>query len=1201
MNERAAGCGRYYRVSAACLSAGAISRKAMKTIMDGCTAATHVAFALSDVATIYPITPIAEMGQTAQKWGLIDGRRNLMGRPMDVHEMESELGAAGATHGAARAGALSTTFTASQGLVLMFPNMFKIAGEMLPVVFHVGTRSLASHALSIYGDHQDVMACRATGFTILASASVQETMDLALVAHLAAIDGSLPVLHMMDGWRTSNEMATIDVIPYSDMAPLVNWHKVEEFRRRASNPLTPDLHGSAQDPGVFFQNREACNSAYQAFPAIVSKAMERVGALTGRRYNLVDYHGAPDADRVIVAIGSATLVAREAVDLLNARGEKTGIVTVRLFHPFPIDEFVNAIPATARQIAVLNRTKEPGAVGEPLYLEALSALCRAGRSPQVFNGRYGLSSKDFTPSMAASVFAAMKNNTLTPDFTVGINDDVTNLSVDITDIIDTTREGTYQAVFYGIGADGTVGSTKLAASIIGNTDGLYAQAFFEYSAKKSGGYTISQLRFGHSPVTSAYGIEHADYVGCNKSTYVTRFNMLENIKDGGTFVLNSPWGQAQMALQLPNAIKQSIARKKLKFYSIDAVKIAADAGLGNRINTVMMTVFLYLSRVIPFEQAKAALEERVRQTYMHEGGEVVARNLKAIANAIVGLKEIAYPEEWAQLPDDPAETPTGNDFIDRIARPCYHFKDNELPVSLFAPDGRIPAGTTVWEKRTIADNVPRWDPDKCVQCTECSLVCSHAAIRPFLLTSSEADAAPKEFVTLPAKGGEALRPYRYRIQVFARDCTGCASCVTICPGRALTMMPVMPEVAAQMPLEDYAVNHVGYKENVIDRFTVNGSQFMQPLMEFSGACGGCGETPYVKLLTQLFGPRLLIANATGCSSIWGGSYPSNPFCTNSKGHGPAWANSLFEDNAEFAYGMKVAVDGRRRRLQDAARELVAQTDVTEAVKDAAGQWLDSFSDPEKSQTAGDALVQAISTAALTSNAANAIVNDSDMLGSKSVWAVGGDGWAYDIGFAGLDHVLASGENVNVLVLDTECYSNTGGQTSKATPMASTAKYSPNGKSTYKKDLARMMMTYGTVYVATVALGANYGYTIKVLQEAEAFDGPSIVIAYCPCINHGIRSGMSHSITEEREAVAAGYWPLMSYNPSLAQPLSVDSEVPANPALTLAFINGEDRYVDLKMIDPARAAKLQPELQKRLYSVITRLKGVGSVPPVAPLS
>lgn len=1164
-----------------------------RQIIDGCTAATHVAYALSDVATIYPITPIAEMGQTAQQWGLVEGRKNLMGQILDVREMESELGAAGATHGALRAGALATTFTCSQGLALMFPNMFKIAGEQLPAVFHVGSRSLASHALSIFGDHQDVMACRATGFAVLASANVQETMDLALVAHLAAIDGSMPVVHLMDGWRTSNEMSTIEMIDYEDVRGLVDWEKVADFRRRAMNPETPDLHGSAQNPDVFFQNREACNSTYAAFPAIVGAAMKRVGDLTGRRYGLIDYHGAADAEYVMVAIGSSTMVAAEAVDWLNARGAKTGLLTVRLVLPFPAGEFVRLLPPTVKGIAVMNRTKEPGSSAEPLTLDVMAALYGRTGAPAVYNGRYGLSSKDFTPSMAAAVFEAMAAGKLGKDFTVGINDDVTHLSVDVTKSIDTSAPDEYQAVFYGIGSDGTVSSTKLAAGIIGGSAGLYAQAFFSYSAKKSGGYTISQLRFAKNPITSAYGIEHADYIGCNKDSYITRYHMLDTARKNAVFVLNTPLTGDALAAKLPPAVKRRIARLNLKFYTIDAAAIAAANSLGVRINTIMMTVFLYLSRVIPFDEAKAALAEQVKERYMHAGGADVANNLKAIDDTISGLREVSYPASWADEPDQFPVEKTGVDFIDRIARPCLDLQGDRLPVSLFAPDGRIPAGTTAYEKRAIALEVPQWNPDKCIQCTECSLVCSHAAIRPLLLDCAEAAKAPAGFATLAAKNGEALKPYRFRIQVWSRDCTGCASCATICPGHALTMMPAAAEIAAQTPLEQWVEKNVTYKENVIDRFTINGSQFMQPLMEFSGACGGCGETPYVKLLTQLFGDRMLIANATGCSSIWGGDYPSNAYCANAKGHGPAWANSLFEDNAEFGFGMAAAVEQRRKRLLDAAGRLTEAADAT--VVRAAKAYVGAFDDPDASGTTGRALVEAIEDAALTDSDARAVTGDAGMLRSKTVWAIGGDGWAYDIGFAGLDHVLASGQNINILVLDTECYSNTGGQTSKATPMASTAKYSPLGKTTFKKDLARMMMTYGNIYVATVSLGANYSQTITAMREAEAYPGPSIIVAYCPCINHGIRTGMSHSIVEERDAVRAGYWPLMRYNPSAAEPLTVDCAAPDGKLID--YINNENRYADLRMISPADADRLQPLLQKRLYSVFTNLAASVKLPPV----
>lgn len=1166
-----------------------------KQIIDGCTAAAHVAFALSEVATVYPITPVAGMGQTAQKWGLIEGRRNIFGQPLDVREMESELGAAGATHGALRGGALSTTFTASQGLLLMIPNMYKIAGEMLPAVFHVGTRSLASHALSIFGDHQDVMACRSTGFAMLASASVQETMDLAVVAHLAAIDGSLPVIHIMDGWRTSNEMSTIEMIDYDTIKSLVNMENVRRFRARAMDPSRPDLHGSSQNPGVFFQNREACNTTYARFPGIVQAAMDRLGKAVGRQYHLVDYFGAPDATDVIVIMGSGACVAREAADRLNAAGGKAGVLVIRLLLPFPAKAFADAIPATVKRVAVLNRTKEPGEQAEPLTFETITALYRAGRRDiRVCNGRYGLSSKDFTPSMANAVFGALADGSLGDDFTVGIDDDVTNLSVKVIEQIDTTSPDIYQAIFYGMGSDGTVGSTRLAANIIGNAEGLYAQAYFSYSAKKSGGYTISQLRFDNRPVTSSYDIEGANYIGCNKDTYVDRFDMLDKAADGAIFVLNSAWTRDQLETKLPARVKRAIARKRLRFYNIDAAAISQSVGLGVRINTVMATVFLKLCGVMPFDRAKERLQQQVRAAYAHEGSAEVDANLRAIDSAVASLRAVDYPESWADAADAPSGPMTESAFITEIARPCFDLKGNSLPVSLFAPDGRVPAGTTAWEKRSIALKVPQWIQSKCVQCTLCSLVCPHAAIRPFLITPREKASAPAGFDGVEAHGGPAFKDLTYRIQVFTRDCTGCGSCATICPGKALEMSDAAPQIAVQTPLEEYATAHVSYKEDIVSRFTINGSQFMQPLLEFSGACAGCGETPYVKLLTQLFGDRMLIANATGCSSIWGGSYPSNPYCANSRGEGPAWSNSLFEDNAEFGYGIAAATEQRRARVAGAVRAIAAKADGS--LKAAAEGWLEVMDDPVKSRTAADALLAALEDSPLPE--ADIVRTEKTMLRPRSIWAIGGDGWAYDIGFAGLDHVLAAGHNINLFVLDTECYSNTGGQASKATPLAACAKYAPMGKRTPKKDLARMMMTYGNIYVATVALGANYQQCINAMREAEAFDGPSLIVAYCPCIDHGIKAGMSTTIVEEREAVKAGYWPLMRYNPDKAEPLSIDC--PSPDGRLVSFINGENRYADLKMVSPDEASRLQPLLQKRLYSVYGHLAAARALAPVLPV-
>lgn len=1152
-----------------------------KQVMDGCTAAAHVAFAMSDVATIYPITPIASMGQTAQKWGMA-GRRNYIGRAMEVREMESELGAAGATHGAAAAGALATTFTASQGLMLMIPNMYKISGELLPVVFHVGSRSLATHALSIFGDHQDVMACRATGFAMLASSSVQETMDLAVVAHLAAIEGSLPVLHFFDGWRTSNEMSTIDVIDYNTIFSMMDRDRIDSFRRRGLNPAHPVLRGSAQNPDVYFQNREAANRAYDAFPQVVQHAMDKIAKATGRQYRLFDYSGAEDADRVIIIIGSGGEVAEQTAAHLNACGYRVGVVKVRLYRPFDASALLAAIPDTVKTIAVLDRTKEPGSQGEPLYQDVVTAVYTARRDIRVIGGRYGLSSKDFTPAMVKTVYDNAAATSPKSPFTVGIEDDVTGLSLTVGEMPDIVPPSVCQSLFYGIGSDGTVGATKQIAAIIGAEEGKYAQAYFHYSAKKSGGYTVSQLRVGNAPVKAAYAIGQADYVFCNKDKYVRQFHLLDPIKPGGTFVLNSPWNMEQIDRQLPAAMKRIIARRKVKFYNIDATAIAQKEGLGVRINTIMEAVFFHLCDTMPFDKALAKVKASVTETYRHEGNKVVECNLAAIDQAVMALTPVDYPASWTDATDAP-ETPKVKlpDFIAKVARPCLELQGDRLPVSLFTPDGSLPMGTTAYEKRRIAVNIPHWDVDKCVECTECSLVCPHAAIRPVLMTAAEKAAAPEAFVSKPAHG--PLKEYQFRIQVYPEDCVGCGSCATICPGHALTMVPLSQDVDAQIPLLAYAQEHVTEKSDLISRFTVNGSQLCRPLLQFSGACGGCGETPYIKLLTQLFGKRMIIANATGCSSIWGANYPSNAYCTDVDGRGPAWANSLFEDNAEYGYGMAVATDYRREHARELATRLASDGDG--ALKDAASAWLAAFDEPEQSHLTGLALAKALSAAA-PSPEVTELLGCADDFAKKSIWIIGGDGWAYDIGFAGLDHVLATRQNVNIFVMDTECYSNTGGQTSKATPLGAVTKYSPDGKRTFKKDLGRMMMTYGTVYVASVALGANFQQTINALREAEAYDGPSIVIGYCPCINHGIRTGMSHAVIEQRDAVLAGYWPLYRYNPSLPTPLTVDYAKPDGQLP--AFLDNEDRYADLKMIDPAAAATLRPALATRLDNIYTIL-------------
>lgn len=1118
-----------------------------KQIMDGCTAAAHIAFALSDVATIYPITPIASMGETAQKWGL-QGRKNYMGLPLEVKELESELGAAGATHGALAAGSLATTFTSSQGLMLMIPNMYKMAGNMYPAVFHVGTRSVATHALSIFGDHSDIMAVRATGFVFLASASVQETMDLALVAHLAAVEGSLPVCHFFDGWRTSNQMDTIDVIDYARIWPMINWEKIHAFRDRSLNPEHPVLRGSAQNHDVFFQNAEAANSAYMAMPGIVQSVMDRVAQVTGRSYHLFDYAGATDAEVVVVSMGSSCEVIEQTARWLNRNGYKVGQVKVRLFRPFSGSDLMKAIPPTVRTVIVLDRTKEAGAEGEPLFKDVATAAFMAGRTDlRVIGGRYGLSSKDFTPAMVKAVFDEGMRQDCRRFFTVGINDDVTHLSLDYDSGFMLPADGMSQAVFYGMGSDGTVGATRQAARIIGNAAGLYAQAYFSYSAKKSGGYTVSELRFSKSPVKADYAIADADYVACNKDTYVDRFRLVGRLRHGGRFVLNCGWTDPELSQKLPPSLRKEIADKEVEFYVIDAQAIAREVGLGVRINMIMETVFFKLSGVMDFDQALDGLKKEITANYMHEGAEVVTKNIQAVDMAVAALRKVVVPDEWknagivAAAPFNPAgEARNGvlssADFFKRISEPCLSLEGDSLPVSAFTPDGTMPMGTTAYEKRRIAINVPEWDPEKCVECTECSLVCAHAAIRPYLLDAVEMSKAPASLATRQGEGAEVLKGLRYRIQVYPEDCTGCGSCSVICPGHALTMMPVAGQLPVQVPLLDFVEKNVTVKNNLVPRFTINGSQFNQPLLQFSGACAGCGETPYVKLLTQLFGERMIIANATGCSSIWGANYPSNAYCVrDSDGRGPAWGNSLFEDNAEYGYGMAVSCRQRREALSAAMERAIGEDSVSGDIRAAMQKWLDVSGLPEESARAGDALVKLIEAVdpAKRSVEMNLILHNADMLGKKSVWAIGGDGWAYDIGFAGLDHVLASGEDINILVMDTECYSNTGGQTSKATPLGAVTKYSPDGKRTFKKDIGRMMMTYGTVYVASVALGANYQQTIDAFREAEAYPGPSIVIAYCPCINHGIRAGMGDSIVEERKAVECGYWPIYRFNPLLA--------------------------------------------------------------------
>lgn len=1161
-----------------------------KQIMDGCTAAAYAAYAFSEVATIYPITPIASMGNTAAEWAL-QGRKNIFGSVLEIKEMESELGAAGATHGALVAGAFGTTFTSSQGLLLMIPNMFKISGEMLPGVFHVGSRSIAAHALSIFGDHQDVMATRTTGFAMLASASVQEALDLGVISHLAAIDGGVPVLHFFDGWRTSNEWNTIDVMDYSELAPLVDQKKVKAFRARALNPQHPTLYGSAQNSDVYFQNREGLNKFYNEFSQIVQNTMDKFAKSFSRQYHLFDYVGAPDADRVIVTLASSTQVVEEAVNYLNSQGQKTGLVKIRLFRPFSPALLMEAIPTTVKKIAVLDRTKEPGSPGEPIYLDVAAAVQASGRKIIVIGGRYGLASKEFSPSMAKGVFDELLSNSPRNGFTVGIDDDVTHTSLEYSKIELTPSPQTQKnCIFYGFGSDGMVGATKQAAQIITSYPNMYAQAYFQYSAKKSGGYTLSQLRFGSQPIVQEYSIETSDIVICSKDTYVKRFNMLDTLRHGGIFILNSSWTSAELEKALPAKMRHQLATKGVTFYNIDAQSIASEVGLGVRINTIMETVFLNLIGDINASDAIDKLKKLVTTTYVHEGNEVVDKNMAAIDKAMPALIKVEIPDAWATAVDSTTtDTSAIPAFVRNIAQPCNRLEGGNLPVSALDPCGIMPMGTTAYEKRGIAVNVPQWDSEKCIECAICSFVCPHAAIRPLLITDSEQASAPEGFISRVAPTSGPLKGLHYRIQTYPLDCTGCGSCALMCPGHALSMQPLASQLPQQEDFMEWSKIHISEKENLLPKNTIKGTQLQRPLLEFSGACAGCGETPYVKLLTQLFGKHTIIANATGCSSIWGANFPSNAYCTAADGRGSAWGNSLFEDNAEYAFGIATSVTARRQRLLNSATQAVADSSTDPNVKEALQQWIDSFNDPESSHTASKNLIDVINKSTNPGNY-NEFIEAADILPQISVWAVGGDGWAYDIGFAGLDHVLAQNTNINMLVLDTECYSNTDGQPSKATPIGAVVKYMPDGKRTHKKDLGRMMMTYGNVYVASIALGGNYMQAIKALSEAEAYPGPSLVIAYCPCIDHGIRAGMSHTIMEEKLAVQAGYWPLYRYNPLLTkqgkEPLTVDCPAPDDSLVT--FINGEDRYADLKMKDPAEAAILQPEMQKhdlRIFQIL----------------
>jgi len=1144
--------------------------------IEGNEAAAHVAYAMSEVAAIYPITPSSSMGEYADEWAAY-GRKNIFGQVLKVQEMQSEAGAAGAVHGALSAGTLSTTFTASQGLLLMIPNMYKISGEIMPTVFHVSARAIASHALSIFGDHSDINAVRQTGFSQIASASVQEVMDLALVAHLASIRASLPFVHFFDGFRTSNEIQKIEFIDYKDIAGLVDWEAIDKFRSRAMNPEYPQLRGTAQNPDIFFQNREASSPFYDRIINIVQEEMDKVSDLVGRKYNLFDYVGDPEADRIIVSMASSCDVIEETVNFLNNIGERVGLIKVRLNLPFSQEHFLRALPATARSIAALDRCKCPGSLGEPLYQDICTVFHERGSGPVVVGGRYGLGSKDFTPTMAKAVFDNLRSRSPKNHFTVGIKDDVSHTSLELGEDLDPSPEGTVRCKFWGIGADGTVGANKNAIKIIGTNTDMYAQAYFAYDAKKSGGVTMSHLRFSPHRIQSPYLLTTSDFIACHNPAYVNQYDLLEGIKESGAFLLNSPWSSEEMETQLPDPLKRKIAQRKLNFYNIDAVKIAADLGLGGRINMIMQAAFFQIADVIPPDEAIKYMKDAIKKTYGKKGDKIVKMNCDAVDNALGALNKITAPKSWKTAGQEAYGEEDEPDFVKNVMKPMLAQQGDKLPVSAMPPDGIFPTATTQYEKRGIAINVPEWQEDNCIQCNQCAFVCPHAVIRPVLAHEEDLVEAPKDFVTVEAKGKE-LKGLRYRIQVNTLDCTGCGNCVQVCPAKkkALIMKPLATQTEVQVPNHVFSTQ-LSILDDLMPPTSVKGSQFLQPLFEFSGACPGCGETPYIKLITQLFGDRMMIGNATGCSSIYGGSAPVCPYSVNEAGHGPAWANSLFEDNAEYGFGMELGVTQRRAMLADLIGEAM-EAGVSEELNEAFQGWLDNMKDGPKSKEFGHRIIEAIELEITNPEAEfnsllMEILDRSDYLTKKSIWVFGGDGWAYDIGYGGLDHVIAANHDVNILVLDTELYSNTGGQASKSTPTGSTAKYAASGKPTKKKELGLMAITYGYVYVASVAMGANKNQFLKALLEAESYDGPSLIIAYAPCINHGINMGLTQE--EEKKAVEVGYWPLYRYNPALKEegknPFILDSKEPKEGFKE--FLMGEVRYSSLTRTFPENAERL----------------------------
>ncbi|WP_017417103.1 pyruvate:ferredoxin (flavodoxin) oxidoreductase [Clostridium tunisiense] len=1152
--------------------------KIMKT-MDGNQAAAEASYAFTEVAAIYPITPSTPMAELTDDWSA-HGRKNMFGQPVKVVEMQSEAGASGSVHGSLVGGALTTTYTASQGLLLMIPNLYRMAGELLPGVLHVSARAVAAHALSIFGDHQDVMATRQTGVALLAASNVQEVMDLANVAHLSSIKSRVPFIHFFDGFRTSHEYQKIEIVNPEDVIKLVDHNAIKAFRQRALNPEHPTLRGTAQNPDIYFQQRESSNRYFEAVPDIVENYMRELEKITGRAYHPFDYYGDPNAENIIIAMGSVCDTIEETIDYLTNQGEKVGLIKVHLYRPFCSTYLFNVLPKTVKKIAVLDRTKEPGSLGEPLYLDICNAFYNHSEKPLIVGGRYGLGSKDTRPSQILAVYNNLKAPRPKNGFTIGIVDDVTNTSLPEEEIIETAAEGTISCKFWGLGSDGTVGANKSAIKIIGDNTDLYAQAYFSYDSKKSGGSTISHLRFGKKPIRSPYLVYKADYIACHNPSYVYNFDLVKGLKKNGVFVLNCRWSDEELETRLPASLRRYIAKNNINFYTIDAISIAGKIGLGGRINMIMQSAFFKLANVIPVEQAIDLLKSSVEKTYGKKGEKIVNMNKEAIDQGVNALHKVNVPESWANAEDENLPIKEEPDFVKNIQRPMERHEGDELPVSAFngMEDGIFPTGTTSYEKRGIAVTVPEWQIDKCIQCNQCAYICPHAVIRPLLLDDNEKEKAPDTFKTKKPTG-KGFEDLHYRIQISPLDCTGCGNCADICPapGKALIMKPAEHEIEMESENWEFGTT-VTSKDHIMDKKTLKGSQFVRPLMEFSGACPGCGETPYVKLLTQLFGDRMMIANATGCSSIWGGSAPSVPYTTNACGKGPAWGNSLFEDNAEYGYGMYLAVKQLREKLAQLMKEALNST-LSAPVKDAFEQWLAGIDDGEASKAATSKILEAMKTIDYEKDPIlKEIMENKDHLVKKSHWMIGGDGWAYDIGFSGLDQVLSTGDDVNIFVMDTEVYSNTGGQSSKATPTAAVAKFAAAGKKIRKKDLGLMAMSYGYVYVTQISMGANMNHTIKAIAEAEAYKGPSLIIAYAPCVNHGIKTGMGTSIAQEKKAVESGYWHLYRYNPMLKEegknPFVLDSKEPTKSFKE--FILSEIRYTSL--------ATVFPEIADQMYDV-----------------